>query len=386
MPKYKKRSDGRYATSIITGYTDNGKPKRKVLYGKTIIELEKNVADFKSLQNRGIVIDDKGITLGEWAHIWLKLYKSDKAYNTVQMYTNIVENYIIPELGAVRLSALKTYLVQTLINNIIAAGHRRTADLFLLTLRQIIKQAIIEEYIYKDVTLGVHMPERQKPVKRSLTDEEKHLIQNTDLSFKERAFIDLLYYTGIRRGEALALMASDFDLQDKTVTINKTLILKDGKSELKFSPKTAAGNRVIPLPDILIKTISSYLSDLKSLYLFTMQNGDLLTRSSFKRMWDSILNKLNISAGGDKIRFSHDNKNAAPLRMIADDITPHIFRHTYATSLYNADIDIKTAQYLLGHSSIQMTLDIYTHLDNTKINAAANRINNFFDSQNIVNG
>ena len=70
-----------------------------------------------------------------------------------------------------------------------------------------------------------------------------------------------------------------------------------------------------------------------------------------------------------------------------------MFRHTYATNLYYAGIDIKTAQYLLGHASVQMTMDIYTHLDNSRISTAGNALNTFFsdknkmsDSQNIVSG
>ena len=90
MAKYKKRSDGRYATSIIIGYTDDGRAKRKVIYGRTIMELDKKVANFKSLQNKGIIIDDKGLTVQKWADKWLALYKSDKSYNTYSMYKNTV--------------------------------------------------------------------------------------------------------------------------------------------------------------------------------------------------------------------------------------------------------------------------------------------------------
>ncbi|MBQ2671186.1 MAG: tyrosine-type recombinase/integrase [Clostridia bacterium] len=72
---------------------------------------------------------------------------------------------------------------------------------------------------------------------------------------------------------------------------------------------------------------------------------------------------------------------------------PHIFRHTYTTNLYYAGVDIKTAQYLLGHSDIKMTLEIYTHLDNKRVDESTKKLNEYFlakinssDSQNIVNG
>ena len=93
---------------------------------------------------------------------------------------------------------------------------------------------------------------------------------------------------------------------------------------------------------------------------------------------------MNIAAGGEKYTRPdlQKDKSKVPIQLIADDITPHMFRHTYATSLYYAGIDIKTAQTLLGHSSIQMTMDVYTHLDQTKILSAGDKLNAFFDSQN----
>lgn len=383
MGKYKKRPDGRYATSVFIGYTDDGRPKHKVLYGKTIQELENKLADFKNLQNKGIVIDDKNLTIGKFATTWLKLYKADKAYNTFEMYRRTVEKHIIPSIGNIRLSSLKPHHVQEMINNIIQLEHTRTAEIVKLTIRQIVKQAIIEEYIYKDVTVNISIPKKEKPQKRALTDEEKEFIQRAELNIKERAFVDILYYTGLRRGEALALMVSDVDFVNKKINVNKNLVFKSNRGEVKPSPKSDAGNREIPMPDRLIYSLRELIRTNKNAYLFTKEEGGLITQSAFRRFWDNITDKFNIAAGKTFKRTDVEH-NKVPLRLIADDITPHLFRHTYATSLYNAGVDIKTAQYLLGHSSIQLTLDIYTHLDNSKIEGAAVQLNSFFDSQMIV--
>lgn len=375
MAKYKKRADGRYATSVVVGHED-GKPKRKTIYGRTIQELDKKVADFKSLQNKGIIIDDKNMTIEQWSLKWLELYKKGKSYNTYEMYKRTINNHIIPRLGSIRLSALRTSQIQEVLNAIVQKGHQRTAELTRLTIQQIIKQAVIEEYLHKDVTLGLSLPKKQKPEKRALTDSEKTLIQNTELSAKERAFVDLLYYTGVRRGEALALTVNDIDFINKKVHINKSLIMTDEKSEIKQSPKTEAGNRSIPLPDKLIESLKQHIIDINSAYIFAQHDGTPMSRSSFRRFWDHIVDKINIAAGGTK--YTRKDENQKSLRLIADDITPHLFRHTYATNLYYAGIDIKTAQYLLGHSSIQMTMDIYTHLNEDKITNAGEQLNDYF--------
>lgn len=81
MAKYKKRPGGRYATSFIIGHNADGKTLRRTLYGRTIMELDEKVADFKSLQNKGIVVGKENITVREWAQTWLKLYKSNREYN-----------------------------------------------------------------------------------------------------------------------------------------------------------------------------------------------------------------------------------------------------------------------------------------------------------------
>lgn len=377
MAKYKKRPDGRYATSTIVGYTDDGKPKRKTLYGRTIMELDKKVAEFKSLQNKGIIINDEGMTVEQWGKKWLELYKSAKEYNTYTMYQNVLNKHIIPQLGDIRLNALKSHHIQELLNDIIQKGHHRTAEIVKLTIKQIIQQAIINEYIYKDVSLKVSLPQSKKKEKRALTTEEKLLIEKSKLTQKERVFVDLLYYTGARRGEALALTVKDIDFINRKLIINKNLVLKDSQSDIKNSPKTDAGNRLIPLPTKLLSELKEYLANVSSIYLFTKQNGELMTKSSFRRFWDNILDKMNIAAGGDKF-----SRSETAIRLVSKDITPHIFRHTYATNLYYAGIDVKTAQRLLGHSNIQITLEIYTHLDNSNISTASDILNNYFDNQN----
>lgn len=101
-------------------------------------------------------------------------------------------------------------------------------------------------------------------------------------------------------------------------------------------------------------------------FLFTMNNGEPITKSSFRKFWDGIIKELQEAA--KKIDGTS----------LASDITPHIFRHTYATSLYYAGIDIKTAQYLLGHASIQMTLDVYTHLKRLENSNIADKLNTLF--------
>jgi integrase len=194
-------------------------------------------------------------------------------------------------------------------------------------------------------------------------DIENESIFKADLTERERAFIYLGKYAGLRRGEILALTKSDFDLKACTVSVNKTVVFKKNDGEIKHCPKSDAGFRTIPMPDVLYDFIKSYLKGINGLCLFSMQDGGICTKSSFRKLWDSILRKLNIAAGG-----------VGSIKPISG-LTPHILRHDYATNLYYTGVDIKTAQKLLGHNNIKMTLEIYTHLkqDNEDVMSKLNK-------------
>ena len=355
MAKYKKRKDGRYATNITIGYTADGKRKQKKIYGKTIRELEDNVAEVRARLNKGIVIDDEGLTVREWAEKWLRLYKPDVSYNTMQSYRATI-NHINKALGDIRLSTLKTSHVQELINSLISEGKPAVAGKVKLACGQLVKQAIANELIYKDIMLGVVLPSTPKTQKRALTDTEKLAVINADLDAKSRVYIDILLYTGLRRGEALALTVDDIDLEQGQIQVNKTVIFAGNKSNIKNSPKTSAGNRVVPMPGVLVEELRRYIGTLGGAYVFPMSTGDPMSRASFVKFWRRIQKKILANCN----------------------ITPHMLRHTYATTLYYSGVDIKTAQYLLGHTNISVTMDIYTHLDGQQIQNTAEKLENYY--------
>lgn len=354
MPKskYTKRADGRYLTQIQIGYQDNGKPKYKNIYGRTILEVDKKAAEFKNLMYKGVVVDDKRLTVGQWAEKWLRTYKNNVSYNTYEMYHNCIKNHIMGSgIENIPLSKLNAHHVQLLINEKVDAGLTRTVKILQLTLKQLLKQAVENELIYKNAAENIKIPTFHKDKKRALTSDERNAILQADLTEKERLFVYFGLYAGLRRGEILALTWDDIDLRRRLLHVRKALYFQDNAPVIKPMPKTEAGIRDIPIPQKLFDAIRRYGKPTKSIYLFQMDNGGLITKSSYTKLWKRIDEKVNRAAGGTK-----------EIRAIGN-FTCHILRHTYATKLYYAGIDIKTAQRLLGHSSITMTMDIYTHLE-----------------------
>ena len=119
---------------------------------------------------------------------------------------------------------------------------------------------------------------------------------------------------------------------------------------IKNNPKTEAGIREVPLLDCVYKVLKRGRGDQ---LIFPNTKNELIRNGNFNRLWDKYRAETGLT------------------------ITPHQLRHAYATMLYDAGVDVKTAQYLLGHANIQTTMDIYTHLSKQRKENAADILNNF---------
>jgi len=349
----KKRADGRYQLSIMVGYNENGTPKRKLVYGKTQKEVTEKAADLRVKQSRGLVINDT-LTVSEWADIWLDTYKTGIAYNTKKMYCDVVRKYIKLPLGNLKIKDVKTAQLQNIVNEL--CDRPRTAKLFKLTTSQMFKQAIANDILFKNPAEGIALPTATpKHTKRALTEEEMQKIFALNLDKRTRCLVLLLMYTGMRKGEALAIKKSDINFETNEIVVNKSLVVVSNKSTVKESPKTAAGIRSIPLLAPLKPVLFEYVTGLKTEFLFTTQSGDTMSHIAYRRLWQKFERAL-------------DSK----------EVTAHIFRHNFATILYNAGVDVKAAQTILGHKNISITLGIYTHLDGKRKDEAAAKLNDYF--------
>jgi len=359
-PKYKKRADGRYCTHVKIGVDSDGKSQRKTVYAKTIRELEEKAAELRRQVGIGAVVDSGNTTLGEWADLWLRTYKAGVEYNTLQMYKFTVENYVKAYLGNIKLKDVKTMHLQQVINE--NQDKPETLRKFRLTIVQIFEQAIINDMVVKNPAKGIKLPPVRKSTKRrALTEQEIEIIKTLSLDIKTQCFVYLLLYTGMRKSEILALTKSDIDRKRMEITVNKTLVFKVNQSEIKNTTKTSTGMRTLrilaPLKDVLFAYMDSINTDL----LFTTMKGATFTDTAYRRMWA----KFECAMG-------------------TKEITAHIFRHNFATMLYEADVDVKAAQTMMGHKNIQMMHDIYTHLGKTRMDKSLDKLDNYVSSSHDV--
>lgn len=350
--KYTLRSDGYYSTQISVGFDEvTGKRIRKTLYAKTAAELDDKVAQVKVDLLNGKKIHSQKIIFKQYANKWLNQRKPFLEYKTYSMYERVLRLYC-KNIDHIELKNISKSDIQDIINE--NMDKPRTCQQIRLTIRQVFDYALDDDLVYKNPVHNLEMPKYAKPVKRPLTKEEDILSDVTEFGDREKAYILLLKWNGLRKEEALALTKNDFNFKSNTISINKAVIFISNKPVIK-EVKTDAGERILPILEPVRAFFRYYTSNLPSDWLFTsVHSEELLTEQSFRCMWKTIIRKMNRKAV---------ELNYQPI----EGLTSHIFRHNFASMLYHIGVSPKESQYLLGHSSINVTMDIYTHIDIKKL-------------------
>lgn len=357
MARMKKRADGRYAKQIIIGHKD-GKPIKKTIYGKTEKELDKKYRELMYLIDRGAVIEKGEITFKEIKNEWYRIKVEGKIKrNTECAYSSILKHTDI--LNDMPVKDIKRYHVESLISDILKDELENTSLSVLKMLRRIFDHAIESDIIYKNPCTGLSVKHKKEP-KRVLTDNEKKILDETDIDTRDKAILYLLRYTGIRRGELFALHRNDIDEKNMTIHISKTLVDNNGKPYVQDTTKTEAGDRIIPIFLKLYKPLMDYISD-KDGYLFLNKNGNFMASNSMQTWMKSAIKKYGLGS----------------------DLTMHCFRYNFISECYAAGIPLKKTQSWAGHDDVSTTLNIYTKLSREEL-TDGDIMNEYYASQKQV--
>ena len=342
--QYKRRKDGGYSTRVSTGkYDDNGKAIVVNVWAKSKSELESKVIQVKADLMKGTYAATAP-TFGAYADKWLELEKAGLAEKTKLKYKNAIKY-----LSAIRNTRLKDVTRQDIVACINAQeGHPDTQRMIRLTARAVLDAAIEDGIIFRNVAAKIKLAKHKPKEKRTLTDYERRAVDRIQWAPEELIMIILLRYFGLRFGEIGGLMKNDIDFRRDCVHVRRAVTYTKGQTIIK-EPKSSAGNRAVDAPQGVLARLRPSVREISSLYLFADNGGSPLSQWALRNIWEGIYKKINDYSGG--------REQAEPIKL-----TPHVFRHSYATDLYYAGVDVKTAQRLLGHSSVSVTLGIYTHL------------------------
>lgn len=365
--KRSKRADGLYKKSIVIGRKPDGKPIRKYIYATTIKELERKTAEYERQFRCGTLSADENATFGKLAELWISSYKPTIEAVTRNMYESVLRNHLLPDLANMKFKDLKPHHLQSIINDRASKGYaEQTLRKIKITASQIVELALTNDIVFRNVFEKVTVPHIEREERRILTTTEVDLVTSTWVDHRMGLPVMIMLYCGLRRGEVLALTWGDIDINEKLITVNKAVTFNKNHSSVK-APKSKAGRRKVPIPDMIMPYLRN--SHRGSLLICPATSGALMTQSAFKRAWESYMHFLNIKSGGRDASRSH------PKLQVIQNITPHMLRHTYATLLYDAGVDIKSAQKFLGHAEVETTLQIYTHLSEQKEQSAVDALN-----------
>ena len=360
-----KSGKKRYEFVISLGQNSNGKRVQAHRRGfKSYAEAE---AEFNKLSQTipDNYVKQKQIKVSELRDLWFENYKNQVKDSTANKNKQIFDNHVIPEFG------------NQYIDKVTVAELQKWAD---KKAKQIVKyrDAINEFSILFEYGIRLNYVQ-DNPLKRIIIpkktsrprrDTEHNVYTRDELNqflkvAKEYGSVQYTYFkllssTGLRKSEALALTWQDIDLNNNTLSVNKTLAYGIGGKTIIQSPKSLKSKRILPISDSLKEVLIDYKQKQKILSskLFHTIKGTYL-RMSKPDQW---LNSIYAKDHQDKVKYA-EKHNCNPEPDIKH-ITIHGFRHTFATLLVEeTNVKPKTVQMLLGHENIQMTLDIYTHIN-----------------------
>lgn len=362
-PGFGQRKNGQYYARF-----ENRFGTRQTLYSMDLQELRDkyNMAVYENKKKMNVV--DDGTTLDDFFDIWINEYKYKIiCENTKQEYKTVYKKHISPTLGKRALLEITSLMVRALLNNLDKRGYGyETKNRVKIMLLDIFDKALMDSYVIKNPVKGIKLVRDEKKEIRVLTKEEQiDFFECAAGTFYFNLFVAAVE-TGLRQGELYALTLEDVDLRNKEIRVNKTLVYQkfegdEGKTYHLGPPKTKASNRKVP---ITARCEEALIKQMK-------QRKVILNRHSVKPIQgfenllflSSLGTPLNATTYCDAIAKVVETINLMkdPLEQM-EKFSGHCFRHTFATRCFEAGIQPKTVQAYLGHATLQMTMDLCTHV------------------------
>ncbi len=345
---YQRKSDGLWVGSVSL---ESG--KRKVFYGKTKKEVTEKLITARHEQLQGVLVTAPAQTVKDYLEHWLEeVQKPTIRTSSYVKYRKVIYTHIIPDIGKVQLQKLTPQRVQSLYTSKLKEGLApKTVQSIHGVLHKALDNAVKWNLIARNVCDVVSPPRVPQTEKQVLTVQQARLLLDHVKKHRLEVLLTVALTTGMRRGEILALRWSDINLEEGSIQVKRTVDYITHYGYIETEPKTAKGRRKILLSSFVVEMLNAHrLAQMEERYkagdkwidknlVFCGLLGDFFNPNYLLRVFKKILE----DAGLPRMRF-------------------HDLRHSAATILLSMNVHPKVVQEMLGHSTINMTLDTYSHV------------------------
>lgn len=340
------------------------------VYGKTKPETRENVRLRKAEITRKIEEANNPLCFQYFAD-WFKLWSPGKGDKNVESVRNAINNHILPVIGTMRMIDITENDLIELLNKV-ADKSKSLNDKVLRTLKMVFKAARKEGVTRDDPSADLKAGGKKTEEKIPLTKKQQETLLTTVVGTKIYTFVIIALYTGLRREEVIGLQWDCVELEDEHpfIAVQRSVTWKNNRPIISEILKSNAAHRVIPIVPQLVEFLKIEKEKTKGKFVIGGQYP--LTQTGFRRRWEAIENRYTytetfINDRGKEVTIEHALGEKVKYRKdfyltLDFHVTPHLLRHTYITRLILAGVNIKVVQYLAGHASVDITLNIYTHL------------------------
>ena len=328
--------------------------KRKYIRGKTERELNRKVLEFMASLGREEIDVSSDMTVEELAELWLAQVKKPSVKpQSYRVYEDRVRCHLIPAIGSMKISDVKLIHIIHAVNNY-GYGAKQSNDRLLSVIRAIFSFAVDNDLLAKSPANGrVNLTGTRVRDEKPLTpNQTKMLLEHCRKQPDQNIYLFTLLalVTGMRRGEIAALRWDCVDFDEGQILVRRQMV--DATGEVTDDLKTASAKRDIPIPQDTVALLRRVRAQSNSTYVIGGPHDGHIDSKDVQR-YDRIWN----------------NAGVTPQKIHA-----HLFRKTFATRLIETGTDPKRVQYLLGHTTLEMTLGIYAKYDQESQQAATKKL------------
>ena len=373
--------------------------KLVALYARTPEELyNKETIALEQIENA--TFHRKTPTVAEYCEKWLLMQSVHVRTTTLTDYTSKVRRHIIAELGDKRMGEVSLDDIQLALVSVSkksASVYKSVVILYKSIFRAAKESRIIDNNptIYL-TTKGGGVPQKDKA---ALTDEQVERLLDAVKGLPTYVFVMLGLYAGLRREEILALKWDSLYLDGNFpyLTVRRAWHTENNRPVILEELKTKAAERNIPLPTCLAECLKETKENSTSEYVVPNRDGDPLSYTQFKRLWQYVVTRTvkerSYYRYEDGKRVKHTvtpvlgekaAHNGNVVYSLDFEVTPHQLRHTYITNLIHSSVDPKTVQYLAGHESSKITMDIYAKVKYNRPDELVRTMGNAFSQWDSV--